>query len=521
LILILVTVVRLRLAPSPLERDEGEYAFIGQLMLQGIPPYKEAANIKFPGTYAAYAAIETVFGQTPEGIHRGLLVVNLATILLVCHLGRRFLGSRHTAVMAAAVYAVSSLSFSFLGPMAHATHFVVLFGLAGVALLLAAVRRNSIVGFACAGFITGLAYMAKQSGFYFVPFGCLLLVSEHGWRTLSAPAMRALSYFLAGAFAPFAFTVLLFQRLGCLDDFLFWTFRYASTYSLSLGALPEVFSLQGPKIYHLGLGWIFFCPCALLFLPPIWRRARPPRRTMLVLTLFLALSLAGVSLGLYFRGHYWIQALPAVALLSALFFETVPTAICHRLAPASAAAVASLLCLSLCGAVLAREAPRFFFTPPTQIIWDTYPGCPFVESVAIADYIQRHSEPQDRIFVFGAEPQLYFYAGRRAAASNLYLYNLLGNQPYVALMQRHMAAEVERNHPRFFIEAHQTYFPPPDMQRLIPLFRWKASYLAEHYRPVFMLDHQPSGSRLIQGDSLLSYRSPYDCFVIVWEWESP
>lgn len=38
---------------APLERDEGEYAYAGQLMLQGIPPYQLAYNMKLPGTYAA------------------------------------------------------------------------------------------------------------------------------------------------------------------------------------------------------------------------------------------------------------------------------------------------------------------------------------------------------------------------------------------------------------------------------------------------------------------------------------
>jgi hypothetical protein len=80
-----------------------------------------------------------------------------------------------------------------------------------------------------------------------------------------------------------------------------------------------------------------------------------------------------------------------------------------------------------------------------------------------------------------------------------------------------MAAEVERNHPRFFIEAHQTYFPSPDMQKPIPLFRWKASYLAEHYRPVFMIDHQSEVTRSVTGDSRLSYTSTYGRFGTLWE----
>ena len=36
--------VRWRLLGMPLERDEGEYAYAGQLLLQGIPPYQLAWN---------------------------------------------------------------------------------------------------------------------------------------------------------------------------------------------------------------------------------------------------------------------------------------------------------------------------------------------------------------------------------------------------------------------------------------------------------------------------------------------
>ena len=60
----LVVAIRIRLLGIPLERDEGEYAYAGQLILQGIPPYKLAYNMKFPGTYAAYALIMSIFGQT-------------------------------------------------------------------------------------------------------------------------------------------------------------------------------------------------------------------------------------------------------------------------------------------------------------------------------------------------------------------------------------------------------------------------------------------------------------------------
>src|SRR6476646_9675043 len=83
LIILIVFAIRVRLRDMPLERDEGEYAYAGQLILQGIPPYKEAYNMKLPGTYVAYALILAVFGQTPSGIHLGVLLVNSVTVLLV------------------------------------------------------------------------------------------------------------------------------------------------------------------------------------------------------------------------------------------------------------------------------------------------------------------------------------------------------------------------------------------------------------------------------------------------------
>ena len=74
LILALTAAARLLAIDAPLERDEGEYAYAGQLLLQGVPPYAAAYNMKFPGTYGAYAAILAVFGSSIRGIHAGLMV---------------------------------------------------------------------------------------------------------------------------------------------------------------------------------------------------------------------------------------------------------------------------------------------------------------------------------------------------------------------------------------------------------------------------------------------------------------
>jgi len=50
LVLVFTAAVRFRMLDAPLERDEGEYAYAGQLMLEGVPPYLAAYNMKFPGS---------------------------------------------------------------------------------------------------------------------------------------------------------------------------------------------------------------------------------------------------------------------------------------------------------------------------------------------------------------------------------------------------------------------------------------------------------------------------------------
>src|SRR5262245_32264718 len=153
--------VRLRVADVPLERDEGEYAYAGQLILQGVPPYALAYNMKFPGTYYAYAAILAVFGETPWGIHIGLLIVNALSIVLVFAIGRRLLND-FAAAVAAASFAVLSIDRWIYGIFAHATHFVVLFALAGFWLLLRALDSERRLFLFASGTLFGIAVLMKQ-----------------------------------------------------------------------------------------------------------------------------------------------------------------------------------------------------------------------------------------------------------------------------------------------------------------------------------------------------------------------
>ncbi|MFH1090194.1 MAG: glycosyltransferase family 39 protein, partial [Pseudomonadota bacterium] len=135
LVCLAAALVRLHLLDVPFERDEGEYAYAGQLILQGVPPFALVYNMKLPGIYAAYALIMSVFGETIIGVRLGLLLINALTTLFFFLAFRRRLGSM-VAFWGAAFFAVISLNPSVQGFMANAEHFVLVFAAAALWMLL-------------------------------------------------------------------------------------------------------------------------------------------------------------------------------------------------------------------------------------------------------------------------------------------------------------------------------------------------------------------------------------------------
>ena len=66
--------------------------------------------------------------------------------------------------MAAACYALLSVSPSVLGFCGHATHFVILAALGGILLLLKAIEKDRKFLFFCSGLLLGVGYVMKQAG---------------------------------------------------------------------------------------------------------------------------------------------------------------------------------------------------------------------------------------------------------------------------------------------------------------------------------------------------------------------
>ena len=174
-LVIAVSVVRWRLLTMPLERDEGEYAYFGHLILNGITPYKETYSMKLPGVYYMYALIMFVCGESYKGIHTGFLLMNAATMILFFQAFKKLFNSM-TGLLTASFYGLMAMSYHVLGFAAHATHFVVFYIALSLYFFSRYEEKKSLLFAALTGVMLGMAFLMKQQAVYFILFGGILFV---------------------------------------------------------------------------------------------------------------------------------------------------------------------------------------------------------------------------------------------------------------------------------------------------------------------------------------------------------
>jgi len=475
----LVVAIRIRLLGIPLERDEGEYAYAGQLILQGIPPYKLAYNMKFPGTYAAYAVVMSIFGQTISGIHLGLLLVNAATVALVFFIARRLI-SETAGVVAAASYALLAISPTVLGFAAHATHFVMLPVLGGMLLLLDQHADARFGRLFVSGALFGMAVVMKQPGIFFAVFAVIYLITKEIRSGLRPKDWfpRAL-VFGGGVILPLTMMCLVLLYTGVFREFRFWTVDYAQQYGtlVRLGNVAPF--LLGRTSEVIGANWPVWALAGVGALAGIWNeRVRAGTLFLLGLLFFSALA---VCPGLYFRHHYFVLVLPAVALLAGTGISALAGALPDRV---TASKVLPLIVTAAALALpLVQYKKLFFEFSPAQVSRMIYAGSAFPEAVRIAEYLREHTTVDDTIAVLGSEPQIYFYSHRHSATGYIYTYPLMEPQKYARQMQEEMISEIEQANPKYLVSVtmNDSWLSRPGSDPLI--FSWANEYIAKNYVP--------------------------------------
>jgi 4-amino-4-deoxy-L-arabinose transferase-like glycosyltransferase len=515
--IILSTIIfRLRLINVQLERDEGEYAYIGQLILDGTPPYTEAYNMKFPGIYFIYAGILWLFGQTHTAIHFCLLIVNVFSIILLFFFARKAYDGWVAAATAGA-FALLSMSYHVQGFWANAEHFIILFVIGANILLLSGLKKSQIKYILFSGILFGCAVLVKQHGAFFGIFGfAVLLISL--WQNKARDKKFYWKYLLAyfwGVLIPLLLCFFYLAYAGVLHNFYLWTFTYAKAYT-SLVPTTDIwyyfFASFHPLWQHTILIWIIAGVglIALFFYTP------DKQVCLLILGLIIA-SIVALSIGFYFRPHYFILILPAVALLFGIgiryiyrVFSNASSQIVRYFPPTF------IITITFLSTLIAHRDVLFQFSPDkvTRII---YGSCPFAYSSLIAKLISEKTSKDDKIAIIGNEPQFLFYSHRRSATSFIYTFSLVEDQPLAEQFRLEMIHQVESTSPKLLIYTHVLPEWYKKSKGEEEINKWFFNFARSHYTPIARFEYFCDDTLLITDAAQMQKMPTYFYWISIYE----
>ncbi|MCR4294786.1 MAG: hypothetical protein NUW21_04580, partial [Elusimicrobia bacterium] len=141
--------------------------------------------------------------------------------------------------------------------------------------------------------------------------------------------------------------------------------------------------------------------------------ARWENRGELTAVLWLAGGLLAAATGLLLFPHYFLQAAPPLCLAAAYGVERLGS---------GKRRWAALAALALLPA--AARADFYFGKSREAVAKDLLYPSPLLETEYLGAWLRERTAPSDVIWVFGSEPALYVYAGRRAATRHDFVYPL-------------------------------------------------------------------------------------------------
>lgn len=393
---------------APFERDQGLYGVIARGWLDGSIPYRDLWDNKPPLLYLWYVGAFKLFGETVVAPRLLAAFAAAASLPFVWDSARILLGSRR------GLFAALLFALAFANPFLQANANAEILMLLPLAAGFWAVVRGaggSEWWFLPAGLFTALAVLTKQAAAlplvgYALWLG-VLAARNPDERTRHVRSLTLLGLGTALGVAPF---VGYFYAHGALDDFWYATvhfnFLFSGDYPFYSKLVPPLL-LNPPPLF----GGLFLWALALLGGLRLWQRR--DRVAGLLLTFAVSSELATHLLGKT-SPHYNVGLLPAAAVLGAIGLDSVIDGWrAGRRRQGYALAACALIAAGVSLFLYARpDADDRFLVQYTYTDY-TYRS---LDARVIADEVAALTAPDDYVYEFGRQSDIYFLADRRPAS---------------------------------------------------------------------------------------------------------
>jgi dolichyl-phosphate-mannose-protein mannosyltransferase len=406
ILLTVVTHLPALLHPQAID-DEAVYSVVANELVDGGRLYIDAVERKPPLLFWTYAAVFKVAGKFDwMALHTVALVWTVGTMAALYLIGRR-LFDRETGLIAALLYGVfqpwgtwKNLAFNgeLMMNLPLVWAYAIALGRGSSRVRLELLAAGVLL---CAGFL-----LKQPAAIAALPLGIYLLLPDYRReRDLMPSASLAHAALLTvGFFATLGFVLLVLRQQGILAEAFYWTITNHSIHHVFWGQAILMTLMFAGACLPLLIGAVVAYRYS-----SIWAERTAERATLVG---WLIASVVGAAAGARFYPHYYIQLIPPLALLAAPCYARLWK---RKMKP-----------------------PHWLLRPPVTAAWLALTILVFSlahwiglisrrETSETGRYLRAHSNPDERIFIWGHAPYLYLEAQRRPACRYVETFPLTGH----------------------------------------------------------------------------------------------
>ena len=468
----------------PFGWDHGIMAAVGDVIVRGGMPYRDAWDMKGPLAFYVFAMAEWIFGRHMWAIRVvDLLLLGAGLVALARIVGRTTSSRMASWATVALVFWYGSLTWFFVS---QPDGWVAMLMLIGVAPLAATATQPTFRAMAWCGLLIGCCSLIKP---FYVAF-----LAVPGVFAVCAPATTARKIAGLGTAAGWALVPSLlafawFARQGALDSLIDVHIAYAAAYADSMR--PDLIARRIFN-YFWSNGVPTPAGAVAVVLPAIGLGASvlwQERRALgLALTTWLAIALGCVAIQGKFWFYQWVPAFPPFIVLGAVGL--------HRLAtrdrvgsggPLLAGISAGLFLLQVLAVPTVDVARWLAYITGVQSPTDYYSSY-FRRNYVVANeleaaaYLRERTADSEAVLVWGNDATLTFLSGRPNATRFVFAMPLTRDVPgpFRPAYRQEYIASIRSRPPRYVVIG-QPHDGSSDKDRDLRDFPELSSFIRLHY----------------------------------------
>lgn len=458
LTLLLLLVIGLGTLTYPFGRDQGQYATIAAAYLQGKIVYKEIFDPKPPMTYLVHAFALQVFGHSMIAIRILDLFWQIGTLLTLFAIARIIYGTASAGLIAIMIYGIAYFSCGYW-TTAQSDGFLNFPLSLSILMFLLAVRETFTYGYLLSGIFLGIAVLFKYPiGILLVFYLAVLLTTRERQKLMSAG-----SILLGFGLIQLCFLVSLILN-GALKDFLYVQFTYFPKYSFAFKNISGFSFSFHSWIDYWKQNLILFGSIPLIVKAIIdHRRRRITTGRWLLYSWWLA-ACFNLILQNKFYSYHFLPLVPSTALLySDLVLSLYNTPYLSRkrvvqfCLPLIVVVCVYILYLNTHSFYIFTRDPRSYYQADKFGAYGR--GDYSVKAnLEVSDFIRTHSSQDDKIFVWGFEPSIYFLSERQCSSRFVYNFPLYGQFDWNEY-RKEFLEDLQRDKPLYILVVENDAMP--------------------------------------------------------------